>query len=203
MGQHLPGYEVGRTAQNREVLFSTEGAIQVPIVVDGTKGIDGSNGTFNYEIRAGWLMGRVTASGRWVPCKRTTVTPAGGATGTDVPVVNAAAFKVGDVISVGADAGKTVTAVNYTTNTISVSGSFTFANNEAVVAEDGSQTARGVLLDFVKLKNDDNTAAIHRSAGLLIQGGVRVSRLLGDTAAIRADTGARLAGIRFSDEHGQ
>lgn len=203
MGQHLPGYEVGRTLSDREVLLSTGGMIQVPIVVDGNLGIDGANGNFSYEIRAGWLMGRVTASGRWVPCKRTTVTPSGGATGTEVPVVNAAAFRVGDVISVGADTNKTITAINYGTNVITVSGSFAFANNEAVVAQDGTQTARGVLLDFVKLRNDDNTAAVHRSAGLLIQGAVRASMLLGDVAAIRADTSAKLAGLRFSDDHGQ
>lgn len=203
MGQHLPGYEVGRTVSDREILFSQGAMIQVPIVVDGALGIDGGNGNYSYELRAGWLMGRITASGRWVPCKRTTVTPAGGATGTDVPVVNAAAFKVGDVISVGADSNKTITAISYATNTITVSGSFTFANSEAVVAQDGSQTARGILLDFVKLKNDDNTAAVHRSAGLLIQGAVRVSRLLGDVAAIRADTNAKLGGFRFSDDYGQ
>jgi hypothetical protein len=203
MSQQLPGLQVGRTVAPREILFATQGALQVPIVVDGIRGIDGKN-AFTDEIRAGWFMGRINTTGRWVPCKRTSVTPAGGATSSDVPVVNAAAFKIGDVISVGGDAGKTITAVNYATNTITVSGAaFTFANNEPVAAEDGSQTCRGVLVDFVKLRNADDSAPAHQPGGLLIQGAVRVSMLLGDAAAIRADAAAKLAGLRFSDDYGQ
>lgn len=203
MSQFLPGYEAGRTMTPREILFSSSARIQVPIVLDGQVSTDGKNGSFPFEIRAGWLLGRLTASGRFCPCKRTTVTPSGGATAADIPVVNAAAFKVGDIVTVGNDTGKQVVAVNYQTNVLSVAGAaFAFGNGEAVFAEDGSATCRGVLLDFVRLRNEDNSAAAHKSAGMLIQGGVKATMVLGDLAAIRADGAARLGGIRFSDDHG-
>lgn len=202
MSQFLPGYEAGRAREPREVLWTRDGMIQAPIVVDKTAR-DGGNGDFPDEIRAGWLLGRVSATGRWVPCKRTRVSAGGGATAATIPVDNADAFVVGDVIRVGADADKTVAAVDYDASTLTVSGAaFPFADGEAVVSQDGSAVCRGILLDFVRLRDADG-AAVHKSAGLLIQGAVKTGMLLGDLAAIRADASARLAGIRFSDEHGQ
>jgi hypothetical protein len=202
MSATLPGYEAGFSSNPREVLYSQDAAITLPILLDGTLSVDGKSPTQTYDLRAGWLVGRVTATGRWTPCKRTQVNQA-GATGTAFVVDNAAAFRVGDVISVGNDINKTISAVDYTTNTITVGGSaFTFADNEAVAAEDGSQTCRGILLDFVRLRNGDNSASAHRPATLLVSGLVRTSLVLGDLTAVRVDTAARLAGVRFSDEHG-
>jgi hypothetical protein len=57
-------------------------------------------------------------------------------------------------------------------------------------------------LDFVRLRNGDNSASAHRPATLLVSGLVRTSLVLGDLTAVRVDTAARLAGVRFSDEHG-
>lgn len=202
MSSHLPGYEAGRTLSPREVLLSAEGAIVVPIALDGVNGTDGANANVPFEIRAGWLLGQISASGLWVPCKRTRTTGAGG-TGTAITVINAAAFKVGEAIDVGNDTNQTIAAVNYGTNTITLAGSITWAASEAVVARDGTQTCRGILLDFVRLRNDDNSAPANKSASMLIQGAVKASMVLGDLAAVRADTAAKLAGIRFSDEHGQ
>lgn len=201
MSRQLPGYETGRTVTPREPLLSHDGMIQVPIVLDAVNGVDGSNGTFTYEIRAGWLMGRIAASGLWTPCKRTTVN---GTTGTVTAVVlaNAAAFVVGDTITIGTDTGISITAIDYATNTITIA-STTVADGDVVFSEDGSQTCRGMLLDFARLRKADNTAPANQSARLLIQGAVKISLLLGDATAIRADTAAKLSGIRFSDDHGQ
>lgn len=201
MGQHLPGYEVGRAVTMREVLLSTAGTILLPVVIDGNLGTDGGNTNYTYEIRAGWPIGRLTASGRFVPCKRTIANGAGSSTATLV-VNNAAPFRVGDTIKVAANANVAINAINYGTNTITIASAQTWANGAEVRAQDGSETCRGILLDSVKLRNDDNTAPVHRSASMLIQGAVRVSMLLGDVAALRADAAAKLAGIRFSDEHG-
>lgn len=199
----LPGFEVGRSVEPREVVLTDAGSIRVPIVVDGDISIDGANTGFTYEIRAGWLMGR-TASGRWCPCKRTRTNGASGGSSSTATVHNAAAFRVGDAIDIGATTNRNITAVNYAANTITFDGSaVSWSDGAAVAARDGSQTCRGVLLDFVRLRNADNTQSAHKSAGLLIQGAVKVERLLGDVTAIRADSNAKLAGIRFSDDHGQ
>lgn len=202
MSQHLPGYEVGRSMVDREVLFSGAGLISVPVVLDGNKAIDGANGSFTYEIRAGWLMGRVTTGGLWRPCPRTTASGSGSSS-TALVVVNAAAFRAGDTIKIGSNANVVANAINYATNTLTLASAQSWSSGDAVRVQDGSETCRGVLLDFVKLRTDDNTLPASRSAGMAIQGAVKAGMLLGDAAAIRADTAAKLAGIRFSDEHGQ
>lgn len=209
MGTHLPGVETGMAAQPREILLSTSGVITIPIVVDGDRSIDGNSPTETSDVRPGWLMGQVAASGRWTPCKRTRAlaSSSGGESSGDgdftvVPVDNASAFRVGDVVSVGADANLTITDVDYDQDRITVDEPIAFVADEVVAAQDGSQTCRGILLDFVRLRNEDNTAAVHKSATLLVAGLVDVDKLLGDVATIRRDTTATLSGIRFSDEHG-
>lgn len=209
MSSHLPGYEAGFTASPRDVLYSHDGTITVGIVIDGDKSVDGTSPTQTYDLRAGWLMGRITATGRWTPCKRTRTKSAssGGESShagdyTIVPVDDASSFRVGDVISVGNDANLTITNVNYLTNKITVNDPIAFSGDEIVAANDGSANCRGVLLDFVRLRNDDNSAARHRSGTLLVQGMVNSNLLLGDLATIRLDASAKLTGIRFTDEYG-
>ena len=187
MSQHLPGVETGRTMTPREIMLTREAMIQVPIVVDGNLGIDGGNTNSTDEIRAGWFMGRITASGRWTPCKRTLADGA-GTSATALVVDNPGAFKAADSIKIGSGSAVTISALNYSTRTLTLAAARTWSDNDVVIAQDGSETARGLLLDFVKLRNGDNTAAAHKSAGLLIQGVLTVSMLLGDAAAIRADT---------------
>lgn len=202
MSQQLPGYEPGRSLTPREIKFSDAGSIQIPIIIDGTLAIDGKNTGFTYEIRAGWLMGK-TNSGRWVPCKRTRANGASGGSSNSIVVHDSSAFRVGDAIDVAAAANRTITAIDYQTDTITFNGSATtWSDNAVVVARDGSQTCRGILLDFVRLRNASNTQPVNNPASLLIQGAVKTDRLLGDVAAIRADPDAKLAGIRFSDDYG-
>ena len=75
MSSLLPGFETGASAHPRDVFYTLEGMITIGIVVDGDQSIDGSSPTQAYDLRAGWLMGRVDASGRWTPCKRTQTRP--------------------------------------------------------------------------------------------------------------------------------
>ncbi len=123
-------------------------------------------------------------------------------TGTSFVVANSSAFRAGDVITVGTSTNLTISSVNYTANSITVATSFTWTNGAAVFAQDGSAICRGVLLDFVRLRTPENLAAASKGASMLVQGLVRTDMILGDLSAIRADTLSRLAGIRFSDEHG-
>lgn len=194
------GYQVGRISSPREVLANADFKLEVAGVMAST-GIDGSNTGFTDRIRGGWLLGQVTSSKLWVPCKRTQVN-ATGATGTAFVVDNAAAFAVGDAIDVGADTNLAITAINYGTNTITVGSSFTWADNEAVVARDGSQTCRGILLDDeVELRDYENRNAVSKPIRILIAGYVNAGTILGDLAAIRADTSALLGMIRFTDQY--
>jgi hypothetical protein len=199
MGFQLPGFEQGRTYQPREIFFSTQNQEFHPggIILDNVKCSDGSNAPYQYEIRAGWWVGRYTA----VPtlfrlCTRTTAAAA-GTTSTALTVVNAAAFVVGDSIKVGANTAQAVVAINYTTNVITLTTAITWNLGDAVIGQDGSQVAVGVLPEFSKLKNVDNTVAMNKSAKLAVGGELIYEMLLGDTAAILADPAALLSNFRF------
>lgn len=195
-----PGYETGRTITPREIAYGPNPLeIHVGgIVVDGTNGIDGGNTGYTYEIRAGWAMGRITSTGLCVPCKRTKANGSSESSSqdgalTDLVVDNAAAFVVGDTITVGSNTGLTVTAVTYSTNTIQVDDSINVTDDDVVFAEDGSGTCIGFLADSVKLKNDDNTAVANKTANLVIGGQLNQSYLLGDVTSILAHTASLTA----------
>ena len=186
----VPGYETLLSQTPREIAYSSQLPLELKeggILLDGTNSADGANLLRTDEIRAGWALGRITATGKYCLCKRTQVN-ATGATGTAFVVDNAAAFRVGDAIDVGADTNLTITAINFSTNTITVGTSFTWADNEAVVARDGSQTCRGFLHSWRKLRNLLNTAAQDKEAQLVVGGVLNRAALLGDIAAILADS---------------
>ena len=186
LGNAIPGYESLETFTPREFLYSLEKQKIKPggVQLDGTNGIDGGNTGTTYDIRSGWLLGRITSSGKYVPLKRTRVNMT-GATATDIVVDNSYPFAAGDVISIGSDTGLTISAVDYTTHTITIA-STTVADNEAVVAEDGSQTCRGILWDTQRLRNYLNTAAADKIGTLLTGGVINTAGLLGDWDAVLA-----------------
>jgi hypothetical protein len=202
----LPGQVTGQTYSPINVLSSAKGFVEGQGVIDASKAYDGANTNYEDELRPGTPMARITSSKLWVPCKRTSVATGGGATAQAIPVVNARAFRVGDVISVGADSGKTIASINYASNTITVSDSaFTFADGEAVIVADGSQTCLGILNEFVKLK-DVHFDGLWRNkpfAHLILAGEVDYAQILGDLAAIRGDANAKLAQILWNDTQGQ
>lgn len=204
-GTSVPGVRIGPNRTNRNCLWNDDGLMTVQGTIDSGNAYDGANTGYVTELRAGTPLAVITATKKFVPCKRTTVTPAGGATSADVPVVDARAFKVGDVITVGGDTSKTITAINYSTNTITVSGgSFTFANDEAVFATTpaGSATCRGILNEHVVLRDEDGTDRDKQVSQIVVGGGVRSGQILGDLAAIRADTSAQLSQIAWDDRQG-
>lgn len=202
----LPGQVTGQTYSPINVLFSTRGLIEGSGVIDSTQAYDGSNTNYEDEIRSGTPLARNSTTKLWAPCKRTTVTSGGGATSATVPVVDAQAFRAGDTgITVGTNTGLTVASVNYPANSITFTASITFANSSTVHATDGTQTCLGILNEFVKLK-DVHFDGLWRNkpfAHLVIAGEVDASKILGDLAAIRADTGAQLQQIIWNDLQGQ
>lgn len=193
----LSGYRLDGTAAPREIFYSTVGQQFLPggIVLDGTNARDGANVGFEFEIRAGWWLGQITASKLWRPCTRTTAVGA-GVTSAALTVVNAAAFLAGDNIKIGAVAA-TILSINYATNVITLTATKSWADLDVVIGQDGSQIARGINAEFARLRNFNNTVYVPKSSVLAIAGEMWQEYLLGDTAAILADTGALLKDLRM------
>lgn len=207
MSQHgfTAGFESFRKATPRDPMFSHEGERILPagITINSTLAIDGKNTGRTFEIRAGSLMGRITATGLYVGCKRTKVNDSSTGTQTEVTVDDAIFFKAGDVISIGSDTGLVIDSVNYLTDTITLTAGVTFADDEDVVAEDGSQTCLGILKDTVELLDSDRTGSANKESGLYVGGLAKESLILGDLVNILLDTNAKLEDFQFSDTYGQ
>lgn len=196
----LPGLRDGHGYTPRQVLFSTAGAAYLPGggVLKSTS-YDGANTSYEDEIRVGTPLGRITATKLWRPCPRTVVN--GSATSTSLVVVDSRAFIVGDVITVGADTTITVTAINYTTHTLTIA-STTFVDGEVVFAEDGSGVCRGILNEFVKIKDKDGVRGDRTISKILVSGLLDETMILGDYAAIRAASGMYISDIKWADQQG-
>lgn len=201
MSSRTPGTDTGQTLTNRNCLASFDGVRHGRGVIDATYAYDGGNTGYERQIRPGTPMGRITASGLWRPCPRTTTTTT--ATTTTPVLVDARAFKVGDVVSIGADTGLTITAIDYATNTITIA-STAVAAGEAVVVADGSQTCRGILNEFIDLWDDMIKDYVDKTFSEMIIGGyIDDDMVLGDLAAIRAASGQYISGLLFDDSQGQ
>ena len=184
----IPGYESQLTATPKEIAYGSQFPLELKeggILLDGTNTADRSN-TITDEIRAGWALGRITTGGKYCLCKRTRVT-ANQSSATAIVVDNAAAFRVGDAIDIGATTNRTINAIS--SNIITISGAaISPSAGDAVVARDGSQTCRGFLGSWRKLRNLLNTAAQDKDAQMVVGGVLNQAALLGDIAAILADT---------------
>lgn len=201
----IPGQRTGIVTTPRDVLLSYAGVRYGRGVIDASVAIDGQNTSHTDELRPGLVLGMVTATKLWRPCPQTTVTPAGGATSANVPVVNATSFNVGDTITVGANTNQTIASINYATNVITLSGSITFSNSDVVKTQDGSQIPRAILNEFVKLKDEDGVNRNKEFGKSILTGLVDHNLILNDVAAIRALTGSNtyLAMIQWGDQQGQ
>lgn len=196
-----PGTVTGQTLTNRNCLKSLDGVEFGRGVIDATYAYDGANTGYERQIRPGTPMGRITSSGLWRPCPRTTTTTTG--TVTAAVLTDARAFKVGDVVSIGADTGITITAINYATNTITIA-STAIAAGEAVVVADGSQTCRGILNEFVDLWDETSQDYVDKTfSELIIRGYIDEDQILGDITAIRAAASQYINGIIWDDQQGQ
>lgn len=226
---YVGGTRAGRTVTPRNILMSSEGAHYLPgpnILDAGTaadlRSYDGGNTSYEWELRAGIIMAQVTASKKWVPCKRTTVAAGGSGSGSGagsavMPVVNAAHFLVGEVITIaGTSAGtvtKTLTAVDYTNNLLTFTGAIQYNTGAAVYVStfDGGTTAAGaeipraILAETVWTKDLDD--AVNAAAGTLYNKPIQLLRagylntdyILGDYAACRDATTNYLGGFQWSD----
>lgn len=226
----LGGTRVGRTITPRNILARTgdDHYLPGPLVLDGgtatyRRSVDGGNTGYTNELRAGCIMAQITASKKWVPCKRTTVAGGGSGSGSGagsavMPVVNAAFFIVGEVITItGTSAGtvtKTLTAVDYANNLLTFSGAIQYNTGAAVYVStfsDGTTSAagaeipRGILAQTVWTTNlqdalDAAAGTLYdRAIQVLYRGTVNEDYILGDYAACRDATTNYLTGILWDD----
>lgn len=189
----------------REILMSDEGKIVLPgpIIIDSAVAIDGKNTSRTDELRAGCLMAQNTASGKWAPLKRTTVLSGGGSSVTTCVLTESRFFKVGDLITIGAD-DVTILTIDYTTDTITFAAK-TIADGEAVISRGtagaGYETCKGILQFAVRLQSGEPyISTLYDKTGTILAGGyVNQDFVLGDLTAARADTAARLSAFIWSD----
>lgn len=231
----LGGTRVGRTVTPRNILMSSElvAYLPGPLVLDaGTatypRSNDGGNTSYEYELRAGWVMAQITASKKWVPCKLTTVAAGGSGSGSGagsavIPVVDASAFYAGEVISIQprqtgvtmARITRTISSINYASNLITVSGNaiqygtgdeiYTVTLSDGTTSAAGAEIPRAILAETVWTKN--LVDPIDAAAGTLYDKPIQLIRdgyidsnyALGDYAACRATTTNYLSGIKWSD----
>lgn len=225
----LGGTRVVRTVTPRQILAKTgdDHYLPGPLVLDaGTstyrRSVDGGNTSYTNELRAGCVLAQVTATKKWVPCKRTTVAAAGSGSGSGagsavMPVVNAAFFVVGEIITIeGTSAGtitKTLTAVDYANNLLTFTGAIQYNTGAAVYTSTfadgttaaGAEIPRGILAQTVWTNNLQD--AIDAAAGtlydraiqVLYRGTVNEDYILGDYAACRTTTTNYLDGILWDD----
>lgn len=200
--QAIPGYAAGRSLTPRQIIRQEgkDRATQISGVLDGTNGYDGANTSYEKELRAGWLLGRNSTTGKWAPVKRTKANGLGAATATLV-VDNAAPFVVGDSVRVGSNAAVAINAIVYSTNTITLASALTWADNEPVHVANGFETARGILMEYTRLRNQDNSANADKTANILIDGFFDQDKVLGDVAAVLEDYDSIMAlkFINFDD----
>ena len=212
MTSRLPGQRTGRSYTPRNVLLQERGALYLPggAVIDATYSYDGANTSYEREIRAGVVLGKLS-SGMWAPCKLTSIASGtsgsgSGASTTTFNVTDARHFEVDDIISVPTTAGRltrTISAINYTTNVITVSVAIvnglttTLAQPGVGIGNciyphssdpaTGVEVPRAILNEFVDLiDHDDNTARDRTIKNGVIAGIVDEDLILGDLAAIRA-----------------
>lgn len=226
----LGGTRTGRTVTPRNILARTGDDFYKPgpLVLDGgtaanRRSVDGGNTGYTNELRAGCIMAQITATKKWVPCKRTTVAAGGSGSGSGagsavMPVVNAAFFIVGEIITIEGTSGgtitKTLTAVDYSNNLLTFSGAIQYNTGAAVYVStfsDGTTSAagceipRGILAQTVWTTNlqdviDAAAGTLYdRAIQLLDRGTVNEDYILGDYAACRDATVNYLGGILWDD----
>lgn len=133
-------------------------------------------------LKSGTVMAKVTATGLYGPVKKTTVAANAALGATAVVLTDAAFFQVNDSVIIGTEAANTITAIDYATNTITVSA-LVAAQNAGVTVKtaNGLEIADGILFNTTDLTDGDVTAAI------LTQAVVRATRLIANNALTQAD----------------
>lgn len=99
--------------------------------------------------------------------------------------------------------GNVITAIDYTTQTLTLTSAATWADDDQVYCDSlaGSEIARGIVTEGVRMLTGDAYDTTQRQVAVVIAdaGFVDSSAILGDYAAIRASSDNQLSGFRWSD----
>ena len=106
----LPGQRAGNLRTNREILASTKHVLEARGVLDSSNGYDGANTNYEWELRPGTPLARITSSKKWVPLKRSQAN-ADGTAATALVVNDARAFKAGETLTIGGNQAFRIGAV--------------------------------------------------------------------------------------------
>jgi len=197
----MPGRKAERTAEPRKVLACGQGALALPggKVVDGSKSRDPLNAGDADVLRAGLLVGKIAASGKYAPGivgvlaeaydadgQTNTTLVVSAATATEIArrIGAAGAFKVtGPPTPGGQVATETVTftAVDPATGEVTIEAADNdFIAGSFVQPADGSETPRGLIADGYGLKvtDADGSSIDVPLADLLIAGVVDAGQIV-------------------------
>lgn len=192
-----PGIATRGDADKREIFTAPEGSL----LLTGGRTIDGSQtrdplNTGNLStIRAGTLMGQITSGKKWAPTILATIINAEIATATEIEVTAAQAAelvrRIGATGTFGLVGPPTVagtviseqvtyTAVDTATGIITVDATTAaFIAGSWIVAEDGSETIRGVLHNVFGVRvTDADGVNIDHSFNLGVAGQINTSNVL-------------------------
>ncbi len=174
----VPGIRTSRTATPRKVLMSEDYKILYPgsRIIDGSKSRDPLH-TGNLDIlRAGMLMGRITASGKYAPCFIGKVTADYTSGATSITVSPATAVEIvrrvgatGSLLAWGAPTAAgtvvqfaiTYSAVNVTTGVLTITNIGANVDEGCLIgAGDGSMVPVAVIGDGygIKVTDEDGTS---------------------------------------------
>jgi len=200
-GNALPGPQTERTATPRKVMNTDAGLMLIPggEIIDGSKSRDPGNTGDVDVLRAGLLMGKITASGKYAPSVIGALTVAydkDGSLATQMTVSAATATELvrrigssgtfgiaGPPTAAGTVATEQVTysAVNTTTGVITVTtAAADYVVGSLIRPEDGSEAPLCLINDGYGLKvtDADDTSIDTQFAQPVIAGNVDASQII-------------------------
>lgn len=157
----LASFEVIREVTNGITLDATK----VPADADGNK-----------KILKGMPVAKITATGKYRPYTGTTVATTAAVGATSVELSDASRLIVGEEVTIGSET-KTISAIDYDTNTITVTALAGEQEAGVVVAStDGGQNPTVILKRHVNVKDGDH-----------VVGGYEVGKFLADRIPVTVD----------------
>lgn len=131
------------------------------------------------------------------PCKRTRLASAVTDTDTDYPVENVKPFKIGDEITLSGGTPQAITAIDYSTKTLTVGVTIGVAGAiDAELWTPDKATAIGFTLEFLDLTETTNDIVISMLVDGFVFGQVVHNSIFEITAQLQADL--KSAGIKFN-----
>lgn len=157
------------------------------VTIDETFVRAGLYETNRKQVKAGTILGKVTASGLYAPVKKTTLAANALSTDTTITVADATFFQAGDEIDVNGTTA-TIDSINYGTNVITLTAQLGAAKNsgDVVKATNGLGTADCIQLNTLDLTREDLTHA-DAAATAVTHGVVHEARVRGANSLTKAD----------------